>query len=480
MSKYCLFINNEKVILRIIIEKDGEIENFFVYKKNFEPEIGNIYKGRIEKILPGLNSCFVNIGEMKSGFLQFDSSEFYLFSEGNYSEVKPLRFFKPGQELMLQICKPGEDEKSPKVTEKISIPGRYLVLLPNLKLKKISKKIEDKKEKDRLMRIFGREIKGKYGFIIRTASLGQKEIYIKREIKFLTNLWKKIKRDFVKKSAPSLLWKELPLYLKVIRDFVTPEFKKIEVDDFNIYKEINKYVELFIPEMKGKVFYYNGKIPIFSYYGLEKRVENLFSKKVFLPSGGYLIIEKGETLTAIDVNSGKIESENLEETILKTNLEAAEEIPRQIKCRNISGLIIVDFIDMKDEYKKKIFKKFVENIKNDKARFNILHISKLGLIEMSREKNDYSIYSILLENCSDCGGTGLKKSKELLYLEIKQKILETFLNKSYNVKLVIEVSQTFYEFLVKNQLFNNLPFFDRIKIKVDNLSEVEYRIKEVL
>lgn len=476
MDKYRIFINNEKVLLRVIIEKDGKIENFFIYKADFGPEIGSIYKGKIEKILPSLNSAFINIGESKGGFLQFDKEEFYFYPEGYERELYYLRNYIPDEEVMVQICKPQEGEKSPKVTEKIMIPGRYFVLVPDAEIQKISRKIRNKIEREKLIKIFKKEIGQKAGFIIRTSANTKKEEYIYREIRYLLNTWKKIKRDYKKKKGPFLLWRELPLYLRVLRDYVNENFLSVEIDDEFIYNEVKKYVDLFIPELKGKVYLYKGKIPMFIKYGFEEKIESFICRNVSLPSGGYLIIEKGETLTAIDVNSGKIEGKNLEETILKTNLEAADEIPRQIRCRNISGIIIIDFIDMKEEYKKNVFKRFVENLKEDKAKLSILFISKLGLVEMCREKNDYSIYNLLLKECEFCNGSGIRKDNELIFFEIRKKIFEIFKNKKYN-KLEIFTSPSLYEFIFKNQLFKNFLFSDRIKIKIEySFKKDEFKI----
>ncbi|MCM8767694.1 MAG: Rne/Rng family ribonuclease [Candidatus Omnitrophica bacterium] len=476
MKKYRIYISSDKVILRVVIEKKGKIENLFISKPFFEPEIGNIYKGKVDKFLQGLNSAFINIGEMKSGFLQLNKSEFYLSTEED-EEVRSEQILKEGKEVLVQICKPGEDEKSPKVTEKIVLPGRFFVLIPNLKIQKISKKIKDINERKRLIRIFKRTIGEKFGFIIRTAAINKKEFYIYREIEHLLNIWKRIKRDYRKKSAPSLLWKELPLYLKVLRDYVDENCEFVEVDDEEIFREVVKYANLFIPELKGKVNLYKDKIPMFIKYGFEEEFENFISKTVFLPSGGYLIIEKGKTLTAIDVNSGSMEMENFEQTAFKTNMEAANEIPRQIKCRNLSGLVIIDFIDIRKELEKKVFKKFIENLKEDKSKISVLFISQLGLIGITREKNDYSIYNLLLKECSYCEGYGINESLEIIYLKLRKKIFEIFSDKAYNEKLEIEISQSLYEFIFKNQLFKNFLFFDRIKFKVNNqLKKNEFKI----
>jgi ribonuclease G len=475
MGKYKIFINNEKVLLRIIIEKDGKIENLFFYKQDFETGIGNIYKGKIEKFLPSLNSAFVNIGEMKSGFLQFDEKDFY-FNENFEEEIHYKRSYFPEKDILIQVCKPGEDEKSPKLSEKIVLPGRYFVLLPNIKIQKISKKIKDEKERKKLMNIFKKALGENTGFIIRTAARTKKEIYIYREIKYLLNIWRKIKRDYKRKNSPSLLWKELPLHLKVLRDYVNEEFISVEVDDQYIFNEILRYTNLFIPELKGKIYLYKGNIPMFIKYGFEEKIDSFFSDKILLPSGGYLIIEKGKTLTAIDINSSRTEGKNFEETSLITNLEAVEEIPRQIRCRNISGIIIIDFINMREEENRKIiFKKFLENLKEDKAKIDIT-FSKLGLIELCREKNEYSIYNFLFKRCEKCNGAGFKKDKELIFIEMKKKFFEIFSKSSYN-KFEILLSSSLYEFIFKNQLFKNFVFLDRIKFKIDsNLKEDEFKI----
>ncbi|MCM8785339.1 MAG: Rne/Rng family ribonuclease [Candidatus Omnitrophica bacterium] len=476
MKRYRIYINNDKVILRIIMEKNGNIENLFVSKPNFEPEIGNIYKGRVDKFLQGLNSAFINIGEIKSGFLQLNKSEFY-FSPDEDEEIRGNQILKEGKEVLVQICKPGEDEKSPKVTENVVLPGRFFVLIPCLKIQKISKKIEDRKERKRLMKIFKKAIGEKFGFVIRTAAFNKKDFYIYHEIEYLLNIWRRIKRDYKRKSAPSLLWKELPLYIKVLRDYVDENCEFVEVDDEKIFREIIKYTNLFIPELRGKVNLYKNKIPMFIKYGFEERFENFISKIVSLPSGGYLIIEKGKTLTTIDVNSGSMEMEDFEQTAFRTNMEAAEEIPRQIRCRNLSGLIVIDFIDIRKELKEKVFGRFVENLKEDKSKINILLISKLGLVEMAREKNDYSIYNLLLKECPYCEGSGMVESQEIIYLQLRKKIFEFFSDKGYNEKLEIEISQRLYEFIFKNQLFKNFSFFDRIKFRVNSqLKKNDFKI----
>jgi ribonuclease G len=215
---------------------------------------------------------------------------------------------------------------------------------------------------------------------------------------------------------------------------------------------------------------------MFIKYGFEEKIESFFSDKILLPSGGYLIIEKGKTLTAIDINSSRTEGKNFEETSLITNLEAVEEIPRQIRCRNISGIIIIDFINMREEENRKIiFKKFLENLKEDKAKIDI-SLSKLGLIELCREKNEYSIYNFLFKRCEKCNGAGFKKDKELIFIEMKKKFFEIFSKSSYN-KFEILLSSSLYEFIFKNQLFKNFVFLDRIKFKIDsNLKEDEFKI----
>ncbi|MDD3726289.1 MAG: ribonuclease E/G, partial [Candidatus Ratteibacteria bacterium] len=332
-ENFRLLISRECFLTRVAVMSEKNVEYLFVDRPDIL-SVGNIYKGKIERVVSGLNAAFVNIGELKNGFLPFEKEDtIYQYDEFEEHSYHPNRKpYRVGEDVIVQITRPGTAEKGVKLTTKISLPGRYIILIPDSNLKTISKKITDKKERERLLNITNRRITGNTGSIIRTASEGKDERYIVKEIKMLISTWNKIKRHSKVKKSPSLLWSELPLYISAIRDYVTSEFKDIIVDDERTYREVKRYVNIFIPEMHGRVFLHRREEgPLFVKYGVERQIEGFLSDRVFLPSGGSLIIEEGETLSAIDVNTGSSEKKSFKETVFITNMEAAEEIPRQIR-----------------------------------------------------------------------------------------------------------------------------------------------------
>jgi len=452
-GKFRLLINRECFLIRAAITSDDHIEYLFVNIPDIL-SVGNIYKGKVERVITGLNAAFVNIGEFKNGFLPFEKEDtIYQSYEVEEHTLKSMnKPYRTGEDIIVQITRPGTAEKGVKLTTKISLPGRFLILIPDSNLRTISKKITDRKERERLLAIANRRITGNTGFIIRTASEGKDERYIVKEIKILLSTWHRIRRYAKVKRAPSLLWRELPLYINVIRDYVTSEFKEIIVDDEKTYKEVKRYVSHFMPEMYGKVILHkNEEGPLFMKYGVEKEVEGFLSDRIFLPSGGSLIIEEGETLTAIDVNTGSSEKKSFRDTIFITNMEAAEEIPRQIRGRNLAGLIVVDFIDMKDpKEKSKVFKALNENLEIDKAKTSILSISKLGVVEMSREKTDFKLSDILMDICDRCNGRGYIKNIYYSALKFKNEVL-TQVMKNPHKKISVEVSEHLYDFIYRNR-----------------------------
>lgn len=455
-EKFQLLINKECFLIRVAAVRGKYVEYLFVSKPHIL-SVGNIYKGRVEKVIPGLNAAFVNIGVAKNGFLPFEKEDtIYQSNEIGESVLSvKQRTYRTGEDVIVQITRPGTAEKGVKLTTKISIPGRFIILIPDSNLRTISKKITDRKERQRLLTIADKRITGNTGFIIRTAAAGKDERYITREIKLLLSTWSRIRRYARVKRAPCLLWEELPLYINTIRDYVTPEFENIIVDDEQVYKEVKRYTTLFLPEMSGKVFFHRKEEgALFEKYGIEKKVEEFLSDRVFLPSGGSLIIEEGKTLTAIDVNTGSSEKKSFRETVFITNMEAAEEIPRQIRGRNLAGLIVVDFIDMKDpKEKSEVFKTLNKNLEIDKAKTSILSISKLGVVEMSREKTDFKLSEILMDVCDKCSGKGYINN--IYYSTLK------FVNEAMRYRdreISFEVSSELYNFISQNR-----PLYQMLK-----------------
>ncbi|MBN1445303.1 MAG: Rne/Rng family ribonuclease [Candidatus Omnitrophica bacterium] len=478
-KEYRMLISNEQFLTRAAIMSGGRVEYLFVSRQDTGACVANIYKGRIERIVTGLNAAFVNIGESRNGFLPFGKDEpLYRMPEPEEAGSKqPQTTRRTGEELIVQAVRPGTSEKGMKLTTKVSIPGRYIILIPDSSLRTLSKKITDRKERERLLNIANKRIFDNTGFIIRTAAEGKNEGYIIRELKILLSIWSKAKRHARMKKAPSLVWKEEPVYINAVRDYVTSDFKQIIVDDERTYREVKRYVNLFLPEMRGKVLLHKERIPLFLKHGLEKEIENFLAKKVSLPSGGSLIIEEGETLNAIDVNSGSSDKSGIRETILNANLEAAEEIPRQIRARNLSGLIVVDFIDMKHQReRRKVFKTLSDNLEIDKAQTKILSISKLGIVEMSREKTDFKLSDLLLEKCERCKGTGYVKNVFFSALKLRNEVLSR-IAKNPGRKFTVESSSNIYEFINGNKLLSEMLKKHRIRLReVHAFRESEFKI----
>jgi len=451
-----IFITGNSALIRCVFLKNNQIEYFFIEKNPSDIFVGNIYKGRIEKILKGLNAAFVNIGEPTNGFLHFDQKEMYFYEEDEEQIPHETNIHKVGEEILVQVTKPGKELKGMKLTTRITIPGKYLVLIPSSKIRTISKKIKNIKEKKRLIKIMEKYIPGGTGFIVRTYADGKNEKFIIKEIKYLLREWRRIektKRDF---PSPFLIWKELPLHLRVIRDFVDENIVEIVVEGEDFYEEVKKYIKTWCPEVIKRLKFYKENIPLFEKYNLNKKIMKFLSEKVHLHSGGYLLIEEGRTLTAIDVNTGSFEGNGYLRTIYNTNMEAADEIPRQIRVRNLSGLIIVDFIDMKDEReKRKVFEKFKKKLSEEKAKIKLLSLSELGLVEMSRERTGITLREFFYDECKKCEGTGYVKNLNMVLIELEEKICEYIFQKKIR-RLKIKVIPEFFEFIFKANLFANL------------------------
>jgi len=346
--------------------------------------------------------------------------------------------------------------KGMKLTTRITIPGKYLVLIPSSGIRTISKKITNPIERKRLIKIMEKYIPRGIGFIVRTYADGKNEKFIVKEIKYLIREWRRIEmrnRDF---SSPSLIWKELPLHLRVIRDFVDESIVETVVEGKDFYEEVKRYIKTWCPEVIKKLKFYKENIPLFEKFSLNKKIMEFLNEKVHLHSGGYLLIEEGKTLTAIDVNTGSFEGDGYLKTIYDTNIEAADEIPRQIRVRNLSGLIIVDFIDMKEDKKKrKVFEKFRKNLSEEKAKIKLLSLSELGLVEMSRERTGITLKEFFYDECKRCEGSGYVKNLNMVLIELEEKIFEYIFQKKIN-RLKIKVVPELFEFIFKANLFANL------------------------
>jgi ribonuclease G len=437
-----ILINVTREEIRVALLEGGQVVEFYVERKRDASLVGNIYKGKVVKILPGMQSAFVDIGLDKSAFLyvgdiRTDIIDDYahLFEEENSVsiELMPKRrrhdllideLIQEGQELLVQVSKDPLGSKGARVTSYMTIPGRYLVLMPNVEHVGISRRITDERERARLKTIV-EDIKPKgVGLIIRTASEGANDEELRKDLEFLTLLWENIQKKKDRVNAPFLLYSDLDLILRSVRDLMSQDVERLVIDSAPEYEDVKEFVKTYFPKLLDKIEFYEGSEPIFDAFGIELDISRALGRRVWLKSGGYIVIDQTEAMTVIDVNTGKfVGKEDLEDTILKTNLEAVKEIAYQIRLRNLGGIIIIDFIDMeKPENREKVFNAFTEAMAKDRAKNTISHISDLGLIQMTRKRVRESIGRILCETCPYCEGKGFVKSARTLCYEIFRKL----------------------------------------------------------
>jgi ribonuclease E len=399
---------------RVAIIKDGFLDGYYIETTNAEEKIGNIYKGVVQQIEPSLQACFVDYGSDKNGFLQASEihPEYYIDRsdppKGNYiPSIEKL--LKKGQELLVQVRKEMPGKKGAQLTTYLSFASRYLILMPG-GTGGISKKIEDEEERKRLKSIMKKfTIPDGIGYIVRTAAEKMSQKDLLRDLNRLLRMWKNIRQN-VKKAPPlTIIHKEQDVCLRTMRDYFTSEITEILVDDMDIYASVRDYMKIFSPRHQQIVKHYKGKQPIFTHYEIERQIETIYSRRAPLKSGGSIIIETTEALISIDVNSGRGRSaKDIESTAYNTNKEAAIEIARQLRLRDIGGLVVIDFIDMRGkEHIREIERLMREETKRDRAKIDMAHLSKYGLLELSRQRLRPSLESRSYEMCKHCHGRGL-------------------------------------------------------------------------
>jgi ribonuclease E len=411
--------------VRLAIVKDSRLEEFHIESAAREILHSSIYKGVITRIEPSLQAVFVDFGVERHGFLQKQEihSDYYQGPPTNGKAIQNL--VKRGQELMVQVTKDPIMKKGAMLTTFISLPGRYAVLMPGSDSRGISRKIEDEPERQRLKEIVEKlNLPDGFGIIIRTAGQGCTKTMLTKDVQYLLRLWKNITARAVKASAPSALYKDRNLAVRSIRDHFTTDIKEILIDDEAVHHEVKNFVHLISPKQTNIVKLHKSDKPIFTRFQLENQIATIFDSRVSLKSGGSVVLERTEALVAIDVNSGKgTQKKNVEETALMTNLEAAPEIARQLRIRDLGGLIVIDFIDMREQkHRNQVEKALRAAMKQDRARVKIGKISKFGLLELSRQRLRPSIDFGSMETCSRCGGKGQVPSAESLGLSFLRKL----------------------------------------------------------
>ncbi len=461
-----LFINQTLNECRAALVENGEILDFLMDrgtdKCEEHPSVGNIYKGKVLRVLPGMQSAFVDIGYTKAAFLYVDDAyvptleEQREIADRTRKELENLKelsgevipdelstlsdhvnmrfrpdvsiedFLKEGDEILVQVAKEPISTKGPRVTRHVTMAGRYMVFMPFIEHAGVSRRIENEEERERLKEVLETIKPDGKGVIARTVSEGQSYNTLKADYNMLVKLWKEVARRVEKARAPELCHKDLNFVQRVLRDITDENIVKITLDSKDHLREVEKFTSKFTPTLKGKSLLYDGEIPLFEKFGLDMEIERGLSNKVFLRSGGSLNIDQTEALVSIDVNTGKfVGRKTLEETILRTNLEAVKEIAYQLRLRNCGGIIIVDFIDMeKEEHRNQVYNTFLEALKRDRAKTSVLPISGLGLVEMTRKRTRDTLTRVMCTPCPYCEGSGVVKSTLTVCYELVRELMK--------------------------------------------------------
>ncbi|MBU1194445.1 MAG: Rne/Rng family ribonuclease [Proteobacteria bacterium] len=400
---------------RIASLKDNKLEQFHIETTSKQATQGNIYKGIVTRVEPSLQAVFVDYGAPKNGFLQKNEIHKDYFQDVSGHEKALFHLIKKGQELIVQVTKDPINQKGAMLTTFISLPGRLSVLMPGNSTKGVSRKIDDEAERKRLISIMKKiKVPEGFGMIVRTAGKNATKTLLDADLKELMRVWKSIDKKAINDTAPALLYQEQTLAVRSLRDYFTSDVNEILIDNPEVYEEVKDFIGLIAPKQKKIVKFFKGEKPIFTKYQLEDQIASIYKKSVPLPSGGFLVIEQTEALVSIDVNSGKsTKKKNIEETAFHTNLEACEEVARQLSLRDMGGLIVIDFIDMRESrHKAEITKSMKKFLKSDKAKTKVGGITPFGLLEMSRQRIRHSITFGSYEPCRHCSGRGQIPSVE--------------------------------------------------------------------
>jgi ribonuclease G len=438
-----LVINSEPLEKRVALLVDGTLDRFEIERESDSRMVGGIYKGRVKNLDPGLKAAFVDIGYNKNAFLHYwdmlpaaADSSVEVVRVNKKKDAGPRKaeptvkdipgLYPPGSEIVIQVTKGPIGTKGPRTTTNLSLPGRYLILTPFSDGCGISRKIEDPAERKRLKTLINElTIPEGMGVIVRTAGEGKKPRYFVRDLHLLLTKWQEIQRKMETDRAPACLYQEPDIVERTVRDFLTEDIDRVLVDNEDDFKRTQEYVGQISSRSKGKIVYYKDSIPVFERYNIERQIEQTFQRRVPLPSGGEIVIDETEALISIDVNTGSHKSRSGDEknTIFQVNMEAATEISRQIRLRNIGGLVIMDYIDMKERrHRNAVYDRMVELMSEDKAKTHILPISSLGIMQMTRQRQQESLSANLYTSCPYCRGRAVVKSATTMSVELQRKL----------------------------------------------------------
>lgn len=464
---------------RVAVVDDGRLAEIHIERENMESITGNIYKGVVENVLPGMQAAFVNINLEKNSFLYIkDIMDYGTYNSEKAKDSIPInRLIKKGDELLVQVSKEPAGTKGARVTTHITLPGRFLVLMPDTDYLGVSRRIERSEERDRLKSLVSQLKPEGMGLIVRTEAEGKELQDFIDDISFLTGLWEKIKRESAYTNAPALIHKDADIVFRSFRDLFSRDTEKVLINNKDAYERAKELVQSFSPCQSGTLKYYDLSVSMLDFYGLESEILRALERKVWLKSGGYIVIDQTEALTAIDVNTGKyIGSSNLEQTVLDINLEAASEIALQIRLRDIGGIIIIDFIDMDEEsHKMMILDKLKEQLKKDRTKSSVLEITQLGLVEMTRKKISKRLSLVIEKQCPVCNGCGRVLDTGTIMASIMRK-LESIFKECQVPQVEVQVNTIFQKSIAKKDMdkIAELGELYNTKILFKGLDTIEY------
>lgn len=428
-----ILINATPMETRVALIDQGLLQEIYIERKNRKGPVGNIYMGKVVRVMPGMQAAFVDVGLERAAFIHAQDitpldGEGYELQEAQDVQIGQL--LHEGQMLVVQVVKEPIAAKGARLTTHLSIASRYLVLMPRNRHLGISQRIENEEERERLMSLLEGCVEeagltGKTGFILRTVSEGVNEEELLADIHFLQKLWRSVEEKRTGCNEVKPLYQDPVLYMRAMRDLFQPQIQRIKVDSGETYREVLDFSRHFIPEIESRIELYEEERPLFDLYGVDDEIEKALSRTVKLKSGGNLVIDQNEAMTTIDVNTGAfLGSRNQEETIFKTNLEAAKASARQMKVRNLGGIIILDFIDMvNEEHRRQVLRTLNKALEKDPVRTMVTEMSELGLVEMTRKRNRESLEQMLCHECPTCGGRGTVKTPETVCYEVFREIL---------------------------------------------------------
>ncbi len=490
-----ILINVTPQETRVAIVENGVLQEVQIERVSKQGLVGNIFKGCVSRVMPGMDAAFVDIGLSKAAFIHSSDVAFLPKSSRTQKTEQAApdetllmsindnitSLLHEGQQVLVQVVKDQLGTKGARLTTNITIPSRYMVLLPYSNDVRISTRIEDEEERDRLSSTTKRlleELNADYGCILRTAAEGVSEEELKRDLKFLLNLWATIADKVNQVSSVDEVYSDLPLAVRTLRDLSVDDIEVIRIDSRLTYEVVKDFAEKLVPELATNVKRYSGSRPIFDLYSIEDELQKAMHRKVALKSGGYLIFDQTEAMTTIDINTGGfVGHRNLEETIYKTNLEAAQAIARQLRLRNLGGIIIIDFIDMEDdEHKRQVMRVFEKSLDRDRAKSQVCEVSPLGLVEMTRKRTRESLEHILCESCVTCSGRGYIKTAETICFELFREIMREARQYETNELLVL-ASQPVVDLLLDEESTSLAELEDyigkTIKLQVESLYSQE-------